>query len=95
MSDDDTRGFVPLHAVTGKTRRPEDIVADIRRIYFRTTKKTIQNDVLQAIALLKSLPTEEDRERARVYMDGLAQMRSDWARTDTRKDGTSGKPRKR
>jgi hypothetical protein len=89
---DDTRGFVPLHAVTGKARRPEEIVADIRRIYFRTTKRTIQNDVIAAIALLKSLPTEEDRERARVYMDGLAQMRSDWARAD---DGGKGVPRKR
>jgi hypothetical protein len=28
---------------------------------------------------LKSMPTDEERERAAVYMDGLSQMRSDWA----------------
>jgi hypothetical protein len=26
------------------------------------------------------MANEEERERAAVYMDGLAQMRSDWAR---------------
>ena len=26
------------------------------------------------------MATEEERERVAVYMDGLAQMRSDWAR---------------
>jgi hypothetical protein len=30
--------------------------------------------------LLKSMSTEEERERATVFMEGLAQMRSDWAR---------------
>ena len=31
--------------------------------------------------------TEEERERATVYMDGLAQMRSDWAREGRAKGG--------
>jgi hypothetical protein len=26
------------------------------------------------------MPSEEERERVAVYMDGLSQMRSDWAR---------------
>jgi hypothetical protein len=30
------------------------------------------------VALLKSMPTDEERERAAVYMDGLSQMRSEW-----------------
>ena len=55
-------------------------LAEIRKIYFATTKRTIRDDLVRAIELLKSLPTEEDREKARVYMDGLAQMRSEWAR---------------
>ena len=49
----------------------------IRRIYFKTTKKTIDNDFAHAIELLKSLP-EEDRDSAAVYMEGLAQMRKEW-----------------
>src|SRR5207237_10824722 len=57
-------------------------LAEIRRIYFNTTRQTIQNDLAHAIELLKSLPTEEEREKAAVYMDGLAQMRSDRARRE-------------
>jgi hypothetical protein len=55
-------------------------LAEIRRLYFSTTKQTIQQDLATALDLLKSMHTEEERERATVYMEGLAQMRSDWAR---------------
>ena len=58
----------------------DDKLAEIRRLYFSTTKQTIQQDLARALDLLKSMPTEEDRERATVYMEGMAQMRSDWAR---------------
>ena len=57
-----------------------DKLAEIRRLYFSTTKQTIQNDLAKALDLLKSMPSEEDRERATVYMEGMAQMRSDWGR---------------
>jgi hypothetical protein len=56
----------------------EDKLAEIRRLYFRTTRQTIQEDLTRALDLLKSMHTEEERERATVYMEGLAQMRSDW-----------------
>jgi hypothetical protein len=56
-----------------------DAVDEIKRLYYNATKATIQKDVARAIALLKALPTEEARQRAAVYMDGLAQMRSEWA----------------
>ena len=55
-----------------------DPVAEIKQLYYGATKATIQDDVDRAIDLLKALPTDEDRERAAVYMDGLAQMRSEW-----------------
>lgn len=71
--------FVPLSVVRGPSRGPGDILAEIRQIYFRTRRETIQQDLAHAIALLKTLPTEDDREKARVYMDGLSQMRSEWA----------------
>ncbi len=57
-----------------------DKVAEIRRLYFSTTRDTIQADLVRALDLLKSMTTEAERERAAVYMEGLAQMRSDWAR---------------
>ena len=57
-----------------------DKLAEIKRLYYQTSRATIKQDVMKAIDLLKSMPTEEERERVAVYMDGLAQMRSDWAR---------------
>jgi len=56
----------------------QDKMTEIRRLYYSTTKETIQSDLSKALDLLKSLPSEAERERVAVYMDGLAQMRSDW-----------------
>jgi len=56
-------------------------LAEIRRLYFSTTRETIQRDLERALDLLKSLPGEDERERATVYMEGLAQMRSDWGKS--------------
>ena len=59
---------------------PDDKLAEIKRLYYQTTRKTIRQDFDKALQLLKSMANEEERERAAVYMDGLSQMRSDWAR---------------
>jgi hypothetical protein len=56
----------------------DDKLAEIRRLYFTTTRETVQDDLAKALDLLKSMATEEEREKATVYMEGLAQMRSDW-----------------
>jgi methyl coenzyme M reductase gamma subunit len=56
----------------------DDKRAEIRRLYFSTTKQTIEKDLEKALDLLKSMSSEEERERATVYMEGLAQMRKDW-----------------
>ena len=58
----------------------DDKLAEIKRLYYQTSRTTIAEDFAKAIDLLKSMPGEEERERVAVYMDGLAQMRSDWAR---------------
>ena len=55
-----------------------DPVEAIKRLYFQTTKATILRDLDRAIDLLKAMPDDEARGRAAVYMDGLAQMRSEW-----------------
>jgi hypothetical protein len=57
----------------------DDKLAEIRRLYFQTTKQTIQHDLEKALDLLKSMASEQERERATVYMEGLAQMRRDWS----------------
>jgi hypothetical protein len=59
-----------------------DKLAEIKRLYFQTTRQTIEQDFAKAIDLLKSMATEEERERATVFMDGLAEMRRDWRRPE-------------
>ena len=58
----------------------DEKLAEIRRLYYQTSKQTIKHDFSKAIELVKSLASEEERERVAVYMDGLSQMRSDWTR---------------
>jgi hypothetical protein len=71
-------GFVPLTSLKATRLDPAAALAAIRRIYFETTKRTIDHDLLHALELLRSLPDEETRERASVYMEGLSQMQRDW-----------------
>ena len=56
----------------------DDKLAEIRRLYFNATAKTVQQDLEKALDLLKSMSTEDERERAAVFMEGLAEMRKDW-----------------
>jgi hypothetical protein len=59
---------------------PDDKLAEIRRLYFSATRQTIGDDFFRALQLLKSMNSEEERERAAVYMEGLTEMRADWSR---------------
>jgi hypothetical protein len=74
----DALGFVSLKALRKGQPDPRAALAEIRRIYFATTRLTIENDLAHAIELLKSLPGEEEREKASVYMEGLSQMQREW-----------------
>ena len=65
----------------------DDKLSEIRRLYFKTTKQTIQDDLAKALDLLKSMNSEEERERATVYMEGLAEMYKDWVRKKKRRHG--------
>jgi hypothetical protein len=71
-----------------------DPIAEIKQLYHHTSRTTIQRDLTRAIALLKTLPTEDDRESVAVYMDGLSQMRSEWGvRPDPAHALTPAKPK--
>ena len=87
-------GFVSLKSVKQGAPDAAAALADIRRIYFKTTKKTIEHDFAHAIELLKSLPTEDAREKATVFMEGLAQMRKEWG-IGTRRAGSAKPPKKK
>jgi hypothetical protein len=83
---------IPLTPITPPPRPTDEILAEIRSIYFKTTKATILQDFDRAIDLLKSMPSPEERQRATVYMDGLAEMRKEFSagpsrRTSARRGG--------
>lgn len=71
--------FVPLKSLSQPAADPASVLAEIRKIYFKTSAATIDADLQHAIALLKSLPDEDTRERATVYMEGLNDLRKEWA----------------
>ncbi len=54
-----------------------DHLEEIRRLYFTTTRATIDRDFDRAIDLLKAMP-EAERHRITVFMEGLAQMRKEF-----------------
>ena len=53
-------------------------LAEIRKMYFETTPKTIQRDLDRAIDILKSLKDDDERGKAAVFMEGLNEMRKEW-----------------
>ena len=80
MTDEKPVGFVPLKSITAGKPDPAAALAEIRQIYFRTSRRTIESDFAHAVELLKSLPDEETRSRAHVYMEGLSEMAREWAK---------------
>ena len=84
-------GFVPLASLRAPDRTPRQLIDEIRRIYFKTSERTIHDDLAHAIALLQALPTEEDRDKVSVYMEGLTEMRSEWAKASKRRGARKGR----
>jgi hypothetical protein len=83
-------GFVSLKSLKQGPPDTAAALVEIRRIYFKTTRQTIDHDLAHAIELLKRVPSEDEREKATVYMQGLAEMHRNWARKTSRR-GRSGK----
>ena len=71
-------GFVSLKSLKQGPSSSRDTLALIRRIYFKTTRQTIEHDFAHAIELLKGLETEEEREKATAYMHGISELRKEW-----------------
>jgi hypothetical protein len=70
-----------------------DPIDEIKQIYFKASAQSIEQDFARAIDLLKTLPDEDTRERAAVYMEGLAEMRKDWERRQKAGGGGGAKAR--
>src|SRR5262245_26826752 len=72
-------GFVSLKSLKQGPSSPRDTLELIRRIYFKTTRQTIEHDFAHAIELLKGLETEEEREKATAFMHGISELRKEWS----------------
>ena len=84
MKKDDL-GFVALSSLKRKPAEgsvhtdPAATLAELRRIYFKTTKKTIDHDFAHAISLLKTIESEDDRQKASAFMEGINELRREWS----------------
>jgi hypothetical protein len=68
-----------------------DPFEEIKRLYFSTTKQTIERDLARAMELLTHMPTDEARQRVAGYMHGLAELKREWKP----KKSTQASPSKR
>lgn len=64
------------------------VLDQLRQLYFNVTRASIGDDFATAIDLFKQLSTEEERDKAAVFMDGIAEMRREWK--DASADGRTG-----
>lgn len=76
-----------------KLLRMLDPFDEIKRLYFETTKDTIDRDLDRALELLRHMPTEEARERAAGYMHGLSDLQREWK--PARQKGAKKKPKRK
>jgi hypothetical protein len=57
----------------------DETLARLKALYFTTTAATIEDAFDEAIDLLKTLPSDDERQRAAVYMEGLAEMKQEFS----------------
>lgn len=55
-----------------------DAFDEIKRLYFSTTKQTIERDMARALELLKHMPSDEARQRVAGFMHGLSDLKREW-----------------
>jgi hypothetical protein len=88
-ADKPALGFIALKSLKHGAPDPAAAVDEIRGIYFKTSRQTIDADMAHAIELLKSIPDEAMREKATVFMHGLSEMQREWeAKKKRTKSGT-------
>jgi hypothetical protein len=51
---------------------------EIRKLYFSTTRETIERDLARALDLLTRMASDDERQRVAGYMHGLSELKRDW-----------------
>ena len=70
-----------------------DPFEEIKRLYFSTTKQTIERDLARAMDLLTHMPSDEARQRVAGYMHGLSDLKREWK--PKKKAAPAAKPQSR
>lgn len=66
-------------ATTRPPRVPRAPADEIKHLYYNATRQSVARDLARAIEVLKAMSSDDERARVAVFMDGLSQMRSEWA----------------
>jgi hypothetical protein len=51
---------------------------EIKKLYFNTTRETIDRDFTCALDLLTRMASDDERQRAAAYMHGLSELKREW-----------------
>jgi hypothetical protein len=62
-----------------------DPFEEIRKLYFGTSRETIDRDLTRALDLLTRMPSDDERQRAAGYMHGLSELKREWKRPKKKK----------
>jgi ribosomal protein S17E len=58
---------------------------EIRKLYFSTTRETIDRDLTRALDLLTRMPSDELRQRVAGYVHGLSELKREWKKPKKKK----------
>jgi hypothetical protein len=58
---------------------------EIKKLYFSTTRETIERDLTRALDLLTRMRSDDERERAAGYMHGLSELKREWKKPKKKK----------
>jgi hypothetical protein len=53
---------------------------EIRKLYFSTTRDTIDRDLTRALDLLTRMASDDERQRVAGYMHGLSELKREWSK---------------
>jgi len=63
---------------------------EIKKLYFSTTRDTIDRDFTRALDLLTRMASDDERQRAAGYMHGLSELKREWKKPKKKRVGKSG-----
>ena len=58
---------------------------EIKKLYFSTTRDTIDRDFTRALDLLTRMASDEERQRAAGYMHGLSELKREWKKPNKKR----------